>query len=189
MGRWGLLVCGVVLLCAVSVILLPLVVRDGPWLYVSVFGVPLILLLAFAFSLWRLQNRGVPQGYWFGAFTPLVAFVVVAVAFCSAYKAAAEMGFQVCSDSVPCEKSLYKLFYFSVITAGTLGYGDYIPAHDVTRFLVCAEVIELWLFAALAFYVMNECVKGNRRLLRPVTRVYNGWSSGKGPGPGQGQGP
>jgi len=87
-----------------------------------------------------------------------VAYLILVLVFTPAYIAAIRLGDQIVTRDGECVTGYSELAYFGVVTASTLGYGDITPGVDSVRarILVCIEVIQFWMFFALALTLVQK---------------------------------
>lgn len=115
----------------------------------------------------------------FAFFVIVVSYVVVALIFVASYFAALRMDGQLVSaerDYTCLAKLDYGSFrqfgiilYYSLVTASTLGYGDWVPRGVTARVLVFFEVVEFWALVLVSFtyfqLIANELWKRVERQL------------------------
>ena len=156
----------------VFVCLIPHLVRHPrllaiPVVVAPVFGIVLVLMWSA-----RIRSTGVSSDTWYAWSTILVWYLLTMFLFATAYKAASQLGSCIVSRHSPCIKTIPELMYYSIVTASTLGYGDFWPKGGIARFLSCAQVIEFWLFFVLAIFFVYESLKqgmpGGRRRTFPA---------------------
>lgn len=70
------------------------------------------------------------------------------------------------------------LFYYSLVTASTLGYGDWVPRGTTTTLLVFLEVIAFWTLVLVSFTYFQETIQkfkrwGQEQRVGPVVPQYD----------------
>ena len=83
------------------------------------------------------------RNLWKVAITLLMEFVVELTFFCY-------LGSLYFPDAYSTQVNLFDLFYYTVITFGTVGYGDIYPIHPLARLLVTLEAVTGVLFIGLS---------------------------------------
>jgi len=126
--------------------------------FVAVVGAPLIGFLILVH--WSRHATRKVDGSLVHLFVlPVLWYIVAASLYTMAYRASLGLGSQILLYGKTPVTNPAKLLYFSVITASTLGYGDCCPKGFVVCFLSCAQVIQFWLYLAIAVYVVNRTLK------------------------------
>jgi len=98
----------------------------------------------------------------YGLFYFVFAFAFLAVAFAAGFMAAAKLGHSVVGREGHCVATFSEFAYFSVVTGSTLGYGDLRPL-GLARLLACCQVVEFWLFLAVAGLLVHRTTSPIRR--------------------------
>lgn len=80
-------------------------------------------------------------------------YVLFVLLYTPAYMASIRLGDQIVTDDNECITDYGRLTYFGLVTASTLGYGDIVPGIESgrTQLLVSVQVVEFWMFFAIAF--------------------------------------
>ena len=88
-------------------------------------------------------------------------YVILAILFVLAYMRADQLGWQIGSAA---EKAVHlsgfaECLYFSVVTATTLGYGDFYPVDGLPGFLVCSQVMMFWFVFTVGFVMVERVTR------------------------------
>ncbi len=149
-----------------------------------------ICILSFVVEISRVPSLSLPPELRprvnFAFFLIVVSYVVMALAFTASHAAALRLDGQILSakDHYTCLSKLGFgplrefgiLLYYSLVTASTLGYGDWVPKGITARFLVFFEVVEFWSLVLVSFtyfqLIANELWKWWDQQLATTARLY-----------------
>jgi len=126
----------------------------------------------------------------FAFFLCVFSYVTTAFVFAASYAAALRLGGQILSaaDRYVCITELEygrlrefgTLLYYSLVTASTVGYGDFVPVGITARSLACFEVLEFWVLVLVSFtyfqLIANELRKRVKQQLATQgknTKLYD----------------
>ena len=124
---------------------------------IAVLGAPLIGFLTLGY--WSHQATQRIERSLFHLFVRVLSWYIFGVIlYAMAYRASFGLGSQILYHGSSVTNPA-KLMYFSIITVSTLGYGDCHPYGAVACFLSCTQVIQFWLYLALAVYLVNRTLK------------------------------
>jgi hypothetical protein len=106
--------------------------------------VPVLGLFSIAFWFRQITSNEFSPSLFYALFQLPVFYAFLSVSYAAAYRAASNSWGAVTNGTVAA-RTLPEFLYFSVVTASTLGYGDYVPKGQA-QLLACVQVIEFWLF-------------------------------------------
>lgn len=158
-GKYFSLLCVVLLLLILAVVcyILPFIF-GGYMLFIPIVCAPGFAFL-FIFKWGRLiQAREILLHPWYVPVVLLFWYLVMGFLFALGYKAAVEYGNKIVGPEGEIQ-SIRSLFYYSIVTASTLGYGDFKPLDSLVRLIACTEVISFWFILSLAVRAILESVK------------------------------
>lgn len=129
---------------------------------IPVFAACVVGFLTFVFRSRRLTADGI--------FATVASYLLIAVIFAQVYLVAlawdpASFNLPVAMDQRPAQGLASDMVYYSLITMASVGYGDILPASDVTRMIAVIEAVvgQFYMAVIVAVFVGMYASQGRDR--------------------------